>query len=292
MRRKLHKILPFVTLSLFSFNAFAQGEPATFVEKNLPDNSQGGVAAPAATAPAPGSSETPATDKKTAEKPAGGAKVNDALEMLLLNKKATSLMFDDEQNNNIDRAVESLKNNQTFIPEGEEDPTVAAEKKEDAAKLEEKRIEENEKSYLYLASIIYYSGADWAVWINDQKITSKTNDRSKELYLKSVQRTNVKVVWKLSISKWKILSGRKSEEVAPKINKDNQVEVEFDLRPNQTFILSTNSVVEGRAVIALLKKRAEERKVKESKESNAVKSENSATPAAAPKNVKAGTTGF
>ncbi len=49
-------------------------------------------------------------------------------------------------------------------------------------------------------------------------------------------------------TKWKIISGKKSEELAPKINSLNQVEVEFELKPNQTFTLGTNSVSEGRQI--------------------------------------------
>jgi len=102
------------------------------------------------------------------------------------------------------------------------------------------------------------------VWINDKKITSENNDPTKELYLRSVQKDQVKLLWKLSISKWKILSGLKSEELAPKINQDNQVEIEMTLKTNQTFILRTSEVVEGKAVMELIRRKAEEGKAQNS----------------------------
>ncbi|OFW81408.1 MAG: hypothetical protein A2887_03805 [Alphaproteobacteria bacterium RIFCSPLOWO2_01_FULL_40_26] len=246
---RLYKI---IILSLFSLTAFAQ-EKNTLEEKNLPDAAK-------------------QDDKKSSIKNAIAipGQIQDSLKTILLNQKAVSLMFDDEQTGNIDRAIESLKNNQVFVPEeeeaGQEGELNEEEKKkkeaEDKAKQEKKAEEENEKSYIYLASVIYFTPNNWAVWINDQKITSETNKNQKELFATSVQKDRVKLRWTLSISKWKILSGRKSEEFAPKINESNQVEVEFELRPNQTFILSTTNIVEGRAVIALLKKREEEKKAK------------------------------
>lgn len=248
LQRLLNKNLIIIFLFISS-EVFAQQETTTFTEKNLPDKT------------------IEKTEKNTETKPdpiVTPNKIQDAISSILLNKQASSLMFDDEENSNIDRAVESLKNNQIYTPEedDEKDGPNKKNEEEEKLKLEEKKSQENEKSYIYLASIIYFSSKDWAVWINEQKITSETNKSDKELYLKSVQKDHVRLVWKLSISKWKILSGRKSEDMAPKINKDNKVEVEFELRPNQTFILSTNNVVEGRAVIALLRKKEEEKKQK------------------------------
>lgn len=246
-------------LALLSIDSFAQAatEEATFVEKNLPDKSA--------------VTKTPITKQDNSGSALTPSKVKDALTSILIYNQTSSLMFDDEENGRIDRAIDSFKNNQIYTPEeetadGDDPKNLSKEQQAKAAeaeriKQEEKRNEENEKSYIYLASIIYFTPRDWVVWINDKKITSETNDKEKELYLKSVQKDRVKLLWKLSMSKWKILSGRK-EEAAPTVNKDNQVETTIELKVNQTFILSTLGVVEGRAVIALLKKKAEEKKVK------------------------------
>jgi hypothetical protein len=39
--------------------------------------------------------------------------------------------------------------------------------------------------------------------------------------------------------------GRKSEEMAGKINSQNQVEAKFELKPNQTYLLIYDNVIEG-----------------------------------------------
>lgn len=252
MHNRFSKILTLLSLALFSASAFAQD--STFSEGNLPEK------------PAP--KQAPAEKKSEGSGLGNSVLVNQikgGLANMLLGSKVDSLMYDDEENANIERAVESLKNNQVFVPEGEEGELSEEEKlaQEADAKLkaEEKLNQENEKSYIYLASIIYFTPQDWVVWVNDKKITPTTNKRDNELYLKSVQKDSVRLFWKLSISKWKILSGRK-EEVAPQVNAENQVEVEFTLKPNQTFILSNGAVVEGRAVIALLKKKEEDKTAK------------------------------
>ena len=39
--------------------------------------------------------------------------------------------------------------------------------------------------------------------------------------------------------------GKKSEEMSEKINSQNQVEAKFELKPNQTYLLFYDNVVEG-----------------------------------------------
>jgi len=145
--------------------------------------------------------------------------------------KLTSLMFDDAENEAINRALDSFKNGNTYLPEE------AAESKDDNVT--------NKMSYVYLASIMYLSEEYWAVWINDEKITSESNQPGNELYLQEVQKDKISVLWTISASKWKILMGRKSEEMAEKINSQNQVEAKFELKPNQTYLLIYDNVIEG-----------------------------------------------
>lgn len=196
--------------------------------------------------------------------------LKETLDEVLSFGKTKSLMFDKEENNNINRAIDSLKNNQTFIPEGLEDPTqddTNQEKKQEAeaqeiALEEQRKNQANEKSYIYLASILYSSSKKWIVWINEQKITNENNSKDSELHISNVKSDRAKIVWKMSVSKWKILSGKNSEEFAPKINENNQVEIDFELKPNQTFILSTNSVFEGKASTSYIKKKEDDRRSK------------------------------
>ena len=198
------------------------------------------------------------TNNKASEVLSKVSDKKDEIRDLLLNKKPSSLMFNEEESESINRAIDSLNNNQVYTPENK--------KSEEAIKettaVEVKKEEENEKSYIYLASIIYFTAEDWVVWLNDQKITPQTNNKNGELYLKSVQKDYVEVYWKLSISKWKVLSG-KNDTTGLKINTNNQVEVNFTLKPNQTFILGTNSIAEGRAVVALMQKKQKEKVTKE-----------------------------
>jgi hypothetical protein len=167
------------------------------------------------------------------------AEVKAAVDSIITNKKLSSLMFDDEQNDDIERAIESLRL----------DPETRAKKFAGLKPGEQKiikRKEENEKAYIYLGSIIYLNAQNWVVWINNQKITSLSNKKDDEIYLKNVQKDKAKLLWQLSVSKWKILSGYSSEDAPPEVSADNKVQIEFELKPNQTFILSSKRVVEGK----------------------------------------------
>ncbi len=221
-----------LTLLLFisASNSIAQEDSSTFKSKNL-------------------NNLTKSTEKT--------ANVKKGIEALVAKKSSGSLMYDMDQSEKILRAVESLKNNETYIPESEEDSEedLQAQDRSEA----EKRAKENEKSYIYLASIIHISKNQWVVWLNNNKITSQDNNIENEFYLKKVTRNLVNVVWKLSLSKWKILSGNSSEEFAPKVNDNNQVEVEFSLKPNQTYVLKSDKIVEGRGIIDQIRKREEEK---------------------------------
>lgn len=175
---------------------------------------------------------------------------NELVNTLMGANKPTSLMFDDDEKENVNRAVDSFKSGQSYVAEGEEEDLDSQSKKDqDAAKAALDKAkqdqEENAKSYIYLASILYTNNKNWTIWISGNKITSSDNDAKKELYVKSINPEEVKMRWTLSISKWKILSGKIDEALAPKINENNQVEVNFTLRPNQTFVLNAYQVVEG-----------------------------------------------
>ena len=194
---------------------------------------------------------------KAGETPISSNSIKNALDDIFSPSKLKSIMYDEEQFSNLEKAIEALRNNQSFVPEGEE---INKQSAEDAKKQEEeiKKLEgseENVKSYVFLSSIMYFSEKQWSLWINDKKFLANANSSENELYFKNVTQDQVNIVWRLSISKWKILSGKKSEEYAPKINENNQVEVEFSLKPNQTFILGSNKVVDGRAVDSINRKK-------------------------------------
>lgn len=254
---RIYKIF-FLGFFLVLTPAYAQENPAV-KENDLTDLSQPQPAEVAA-APTP----SPTANSLLIDQAKDGGLVS-----ILLGNKMTSLMLDEQESGNLERAVDALKSNQVYTPEGSEapeatnaDPKIAAAEAEKARQLEEAKNRESERSYIYLASIIYFSPKDWIVWINDKKITSKTNDSKKELSVQSITRDQVKILWKLSLSKWRVISGKK-EELAPKTNSENQIELRFTLKPNQTFVLSSNQVVEGQALIALLKQKEEDKKLEQ-----------------------------
>ena len=267
---------------------FAQSpiKPAEIPSAGMPNNPSAGMPLggmpnnPAAGMPngplpsMPGGMQNPMGIQNNTLGQISGASISNSISKILGDAgepNITVLMFNDQEEANINRAIDSLKNNQIYVPEGlekQEEKVV----EEDPEKKEENEIEENEKSYIYLSSVIYFSANDWVIWLNDQKISTSTNNEQKEIYVSNADKDRIKIRWKMSLTKWKILSGKKDETLAPRLDFDsNTVESEFELRPNQTYILGSNSVVEGKAVIALIKK-------KESKEkSSAKKSETTKT---------------
>jgi len=276
MQNRLLKLFFLLLVTATTSKAFAQANPqentqenpVSIVEQNLPN------AAAASDQPSENKAENiKASDLGELKNSTLLNQAQGGLANVLLGKKASSLMFDDEEIGNIDRAVESFKNNQIYTPDENGNPeelSAASEEErrllEEAARAEEeKRNADNEKSYIYLASLLYFSKNDWIVWINEQKITSKTNNPEKELSVEAIDRGSVKMLWKLSISKWKIISGSRSEADIPKTNENNQIEIRFTLKPNQTFVLSSNNVVEGKALVALLKKKEDDKKTPISK---------------------------
>ncbi|MFT7087288.1 MAG: hypothetical protein ACJAZX_000719 [Rickettsiales bacterium] len=150
-------------------------------------------------------------------------------------------MYLDTEIDKVKKAFDAFENNRPFqidspteTPNGIIDPP------------ETETYEDNAKSYIYLGSILYKSPSNWSIWINDQILSSKDNEVSNELYIKSISKEKAEISWTMSISKWKILTNTKTSEGAP-INTNNQVEFNFILSFNQTYILNGNKIVEGRA---------------------------------------------
>ena len=274
---KVCKLFLFTAAIFLSFEAFCQ-ERSALLEKNLPDNLEQKNSPTEKQTTEVGDNPLPSPTKDAL---LSKSEESNGLASLLLGKKPASLMFDDEEISNIDRAVESLKNNQIYVPEGE-DSLLQDESSKAKAELEriqkEKESQENEKSYIYLASLMYFNPKDWVIWINENKITSKNNAKEKELYVESVQKDQIKILWKLSVSKWKIISGYSSEGAIPKTNENNQIEIRFSLKPNQTFVLSTNTIVEGKALIALMKKKEEEKSSAKTSDNKPSQSASSSNP--------------
>lgn len=253
----LQKILSYISISIFICStSFAQSINESSVENKATNNAEQTNNNPQILPPI-SPDDAPIKDLTINKSKIVSGDLANSIGTILLNKKTTSLMFDDDQVSNIDRAVDAFKNNQQFTPEmsDEEMAAQALKDKTNKENLKAKEEAENEKSFIYLASIIYFNSKDWTVWINNQKIKAVTNTPTKELYLESVKNDSIKVRWRISLSKWKILSGKRSDADAPNLNENNQVEFVFDLKPNQTFSLNSAKVIEGRPAAAILKKK-------------------------------------
>lgn len=203
---------------------------------------------PGADAPTANSQTTnkPTADNKTTNvKSSNLAKSISTIVNSAIDKKnqPPSIMYNDDDINNIDRALDAYKNKASFSLNNDEEKTKSDEKSSG-------KTEDNAKSYIYLSSILYRSANDWSVWINDQKISAADNKFGNELYIKSINQDKADITWTMSLSKWKILSNKQADSTMV-INSDNQVEFNFSLSFNQTYMLNGNKVVEGRLIPAI-----------------------------------------
>jgi hypothetical protein len=110
-------------------------------------------------------------DKVDSTTPISSNSIKSALDDIFSPSKLKSLMYDEEQYNNIEKAIEAMRNNQAFTPEGAEANKQSA---EDAKKQAEEiktleGSEDNVKSYVFLSSIMYFGEKQWSLWINDKK---------------------------------------------------------------------------------------------------------------------------
>lgn len=163
-------------------------------------------------------------------------------------KRAKSLMFSDEEIDNLKRAVNSYESGEAL----EIDDGVANnnddEDLENAKKREQELVELNERSKIHLGSIMYFNKKKWAIWLNKTKITAQNNDKNNEFFVKRISRDKAYILWSLSLSKWRILSGATPEDAKIKVNDKNQVMINFVLRPNQSFLLRHSRIIEGHDV--------------------------------------------
>jgi len=153
-------------------------------------------------------------------------------------KDYSSLMYSDEEIRKIQEALDAFNDGKPLIDKTQNTPPIEDQTSESPPK-------DDAKSYIYLGSILYSSPNKWSVWINDRKISSSNNKPSNELYIKSINEDEVNIIWTMSTSKWKILTNTKSDEGAP-INANNQVEFDFTLSFNQTYMLNGDKTVEGK----------------------------------------------
>lgn len=106
----------------------------------------------------------------------------------------------------------------------------------------------NDIGNIYLKSIIFLSNNFWSIWINDKKITNKTNnDENNEFVVQKVNNNEATILLRVNKTKWSYInSANKITENEYKVNENNQIEFLFKLSPNQTFVASENKVIDGK----------------------------------------------
>ncbi len=193
---------------------------------------------------------------------------NSDISLSILQSRTSSMMYDEKELKNIDRAITALKNQESFSPDQDENTPII-----NKEEVQKKVIEEisPEQSYVYLASILYISPNSWVIWLGDNKITTENNSRKNEFYVTKIDRDKVKIMWKLGITKWNILTGNQADSAPPKTNQNNEVETLFTLHPNQTFILKSKKVVEGNSVIETAKAKQQISEADDSKDNTTAK---------------------
>lgn len=160
-----------------------------------------------------------------------------------------SMMMDDEELNKINKALEFFGEGREYTQETPENEEVQEEisdaERENIALSKEMQLIE-EKSRVYLGSILYFNNKVWSAWVGDKKITSLSNSQDQEIFIEKINGKKVDIIWTIGASKWKILMGSQSDAATPKTNELNQIKIKFTLHPNQTYLLRTNEVVEGK----------------------------------------------
>ena len=102
---------------------------------------------------------------------------------------------------------------------------------------------------VYLKAIMHISNNNWSVWINDKKISNKNNlDEDNEYIIKRINTKEAIILLNVSKTKWNYLnsSGIITNDKCIIDDEKNKVNYEIKLHPNQTFIFSQNSVIDGK----------------------------------------------
>lgn len=113
-------------------------------------------------------------------------------------------------------------------------------------KKEEKPKEIAAFGKVYLSSILYLSKDRWSVWINNNKISSMDNIPTNDLYIKSITPYEIDLIWQLRPRKWRIISELPFNIKTPPLNKNGQIEINIQLRSNQTYILKSEKIIDGK----------------------------------------------
>lgn len=124
--------------------------------------------------------------------------------------------------------------------------------KEDEEVLEnnEEMVTFNEEmKNIYLKAIMYISNNNWSIWINNNKISNTDNLKEDNEYIvKKINTNEVIINLNVSKTKWNYLnsSGTITNEDFSINEEKNKVNYIIKLHPNQTFVFSKNTVIDGK----------------------------------------------
>lgn len=163
-------------------------------------------------------------------------------------QKFESIMLDQEELKKVNQALEMFRQGKEFVIT----KTQEALSEEDREKMEIDQLSKemeliNKESKIHLGSILFFSKKTWSIWVNGKKITSDSNYPKNSIYVAKASERKIDFMWKLSISKWRVLTSNLDSKVTPQINNSGEVNVKFSLYSNQTFLLRENKTVEGDA---------------------------------------------
>lgn len=154
-----------------------------------------------------------------------------------------SLMLSEDEIKQLTEAFQAFYDKKPLKSKDEE-KVATEENKEDAVNSNQPK----EESRIYLNAIMYISKNNWIVWLNGDKITKENNLPSNPIFIKLVDSNKVSISWSMGLSKWRVLTGKEEVGNGVVVGKDNQIQLNFSLKPNQTYSLLTNKVTEGRNV--------------------------------------------
>ena len=103
---------------------------------------------------------------------------------------------------------------------------------------------------LYLGSIVYYSQNHWSVWINGRKLINTNNSPTGELYIASISRTEIELLWhpKSLIDTavlWRQLTANGAHPLPGIMVDEKKGTIALHLRTNQTFLPRSLAIREG-----------------------------------------------
>lgn len=162
-------------------------------------------------------------------------------------KKLNSIFFNDKEILIIQKILSIYNRNVEII---DQDKNKVFNEDNSNAVVEE--LHTNELDYfafvIYLKSIIYESKDNWAIWLNDRKITNSTNNPNNEFSILEINDKMAKILWSMSEIKWEYVNDGRiiSEDKYSRNLKNNEVDLVLTLYLNQSYLPFLDKVIEGK----------------------------------------------